>query len=322
MILLTPLVYCDNCHIMALGNVAHDLRTPLQAFQSEMEILRNKIKHRLNDQTCLLSSMEQLDRICNFMNMTINRSIDFTKASSGIKLNPSIELINFSETMNWAVGCMVQSHAKVPIVFLPIPRSICNQIYTDKQWLMENMLCLLSNAQKFTTEGAITIRCSLDGSLHGAVVPQSTAFEPNSVGQITDDIPDVETGLSRTQSVTAPRQSQYVDSPGDNITEVEEISLMLLIEVEDTGIGITKENEGRLFKPFMQVKLYPLTNLCIYRPSTAISQLCFHALYRVQLTPGGILCLGCCNLHAGSAKNGRHWSGAVRPREANGKSWW
>ena len=248
------LCYAILWYVM-LGNVAHDLRTPLQAFQSEMEILQNNIKNRSGDQTCLLSSIEQLDRICDFMNMTINRSIDFTKASTGIKLNPSIELINFSDTMNWTVGCMkMQSHAKVPIHFLPIPKSICNQLYTDKQWLMENMMCLLSNAQKFTTEGAITIRCSLDGSLHGAVVPQLTAFESDSV------IADIETGSSQTQFEAGPSQShQYEDDDDDevvSVAEVEEVALMLLIEVEDSGIGIAKENQGRLFKPFMQVRLH------------------------------------------------------------------
>jgi K+-sensing histidine kinase KdpD len=121
--------------------VAHDLRTPLQAFQSEMELLHDNIAkmepssdqpHSLLKHS-LLKSIKQLKRICNFMNMTINRSIDFTKASSGIKLNPAIESVNFSETLKWAVGCMVQSHSSVPLVILPIPTFMHNQIYTDKQ---------------------------------------------------------------------------------------------------------------------------------------------------------------------------------------------
>jgi signal transduction histidine kinase len=200
-----------------LGNVAHDLRTPLQAFQSEMEILRENIGKARE----IRQSLKQLDRICTFMNMTINRSIDFTKASSGIKLNPSIESMNFSDTMNWAVGCMNQSHHdKVPIVMLPIPPNIHNQIYTDKQWLMENMLCLLSNAQKFTTEGEITIRCSLDtNKFQSAKTDTKLAMS------------DLEAGMSAT------------------VTKRE----MLLIEVNDTGIGIKKETQGLLFKPFMQV---------------------------------------------------------------------
>ena len=111
-----------------LGNVAHDLRTPLQAFLSEVEILRGNIEnHTASEQSnVLLESIKQLDLIGVFMNMTINRSIDFTKSSSGIKLNPSIESINFSETLDWAVGCMMKSHTNVPIVIAPIAQNICN----------------------------------------------------------------------------------------------------------------------------------------------------------------------------------------------------
>ena len=122
------------------------------------------------------------------MNMTINRSIDFTKASSGIKLKPSIESVNFSETMKWAVGCL-QSHAKVPIVVVPIPQSIPNQLYTDKQWLMENILCLLSNAQKFTTEGEITVRCLLK-----APAGSQVDFKPMSIRDL--NILDIEAGTT------------------------------------------------------------------------------------------------------------------------------
>ena len=243
---------CPNCPIclsiclsvsMLVGNVAHDLRTPLQAFQSELELLEDNIEGIPTDKARLFRSIKQLNRICHFMNMTINRSIDFTKASSGLKLNFSIESISFSETLNWAVGCMVNSHAKVPIVVAPIPESIHNQIYTDKQWLMENMLCLLSNAQKFTTEGEIRIRCSLHSSgQNGSVAQQDNSPSPSiSLAgvkvQPTVSVRDIETGI---------------DMP-----VVENVEPMLLIEVEDTGIGITKENQERLFKPFMQVYIVP-----------------------------------------------------------------
>jgi two-component system sensor histidine kinase/response regulator len=214
-----------------LGNVAHDLRTPLQAFQSELELLRGNIKDEsTGDKSSLFDSIIQLERICHFMNMTINRSIDFTKASSGIKLNPSIESTNIAETLHWAVGCMMTSDTNVPIVIAPISNTIYNQIYTDKQWFMENMLCLLSNAQKFTTEGDITIRCSLHSAFQeDTVVQKHTTFGSDA----KEDNIEIDTSLIYTSTETAMPK--------------------MLIEVEDTGIGISSQNQELLFKPFAQV---------------------------------------------------------------------
>jgi signal transduction histidine kinase len=212
------------------------------------------------------------------MNMTINRSIDFTKASSGIKLNPSIESINFSDTMSWAVGCMVTTQGTVPIVLEPIPPAIHDYIYTDKQWLMENMLCLLSNAQKFTTEGAITIRCSLRSKFKGGVVQKwrssdSTVSASASTGASSgaaakkyslsdrNSSNDDESSVRSRGDLSSWRErvSDYVVDFGAAasaavVTLIScEAPPMLMIEIEDSGIGITKENRDKLFQPFVQV---------------------------------------------------------------------
>ena len=144
-----------------IGNVAHDLKTPLQAFSFELEQMKGKsvASEGQNESISLLES------ICSFMLMTINRAIDYTKVTSGIQLKPSMETVDVSEVFNWVKLCV--SHTvnttKVPIVIDPLPDDMCNFIITDKQWLMENLLCLISNAQKFTAQGKICVKCSFVG---------------------------------------------------------------------------------------------------------------------------------------------------------------
>lgn len=222
-----------------LGNVAHDLRTPLQAFQSELEMIwkTTGLTFDENARQLQLQSIEQLDRITNFMNMVINRFVDFTKASSGRKLRSSIESINFAEMIKWSVGCMEQS-PNVPIVVEPIPSAISERLFTDKQWLMENMLCLVSNAQKFTTDGKISVRCSLQ-STHKPFkkMKKYSIVTEEASGDMEDD-----------EEAAAAAVAGGTSSCG-----VETATPMVLIEVEDSGIGIENEMKELLFKPFAQV---------------------------------------------------------------------
>ena len=97
-----------------------------------------------------------------FMVMTINRCIDYTKASKGLKLVPRYETIDLKETMQLPLQCMQNIQQRIEIKLNPIPTEICSHIITDKQWLQENMLCLLSNAVKYSSQGCVTVTLFLE----------------------------------------------------------------------------------------------------------------------------------------------------------------
>ena len=99
-----------------------------------------------------------------FMLMTINRCIDYTKASRGFKLVPKFETVDLLETLRLPLDCMKNIQERIQIELKPIEKlneSICSHIITDKQWLQENILCLLSNAVKYSTGGVVTIGVDL-----------------------------------------------------------------------------------------------------------------------------------------------------------------
>ncbi len=94
-----------------------------------------------------------------FMLMTINRCLDYTKASNGLKLVPKNETIDLQETINMPLQCMTNIQNKMKITLQSFEtQNICSHIITDRQWLQENLLCLLSNAVKYSGEGEVLIK--------------------------------------------------------------------------------------------------------------------------------------------------------------------
>lgn len=194
-----------------IGNVAHDLKTPVQAMVSEIEVL----DERRGKDAELAASVKMLRTSCTFMTMMINRSLDYMKTTSGIILVPRFETVSISESLAWVTDC-VGSRNEVPIMIHEVPSDVCNFIITDKQWLLENLLCLTSNAVKFVSRGSIDIRVKIitrEQALAGA--------------------------YSDMNGVSTPGSFMIFDSTRLHLLTLEnekEGSKMLMVEVEDTGI--------------------------------------------------------------------------------------
>ena len=108
-------------------------------------------------------STDNIRSIHAFMLMTINRCIDYTKASRGLKLVPHLETINLKEVITLPMFCMQEMQSRIQIELEPFDEdAICPYIITDRQWLQENILCLLSNAVKYSSRGTVILRLFLD----------------------------------------------------------------------------------------------------------------------------------------------------------------
>ena len=205
-------IYTHLC-CLSIGSMAHDLKTPLQAFTFELENM-SKECHQLvlnpnkfsDFKKNLDLNFSQLHTIVVFMSMAINRSLDYTKVSTGVALVPSLSSVDLAETTAWVMASLTHKvRNSVGIVMEPLSEEINATIMTDKQWLVENIFCYLSNAQKFTSEGQITVRVALP--------PPLLVQEREGEGQ-----------------------------------------QMLVIEVEDSGIGLTDTQKQDLFQPFKQAQ--------------------------------------------------------------------
>mmetsp|Transcript_9008 Transcript_9008/g.15246 ORF Transcript_9008/g.15246 Transcript_9008/m.15246 type:complete len:788 (+) Transcript_9008:149-2512(+) len=154
------------------GNVAHDLKTPLQSFSLELETLQhvaNEVIKKPSDtaamklsniSTQVEESVDMLNSVCSFMLMTINRAIDHAKTTSGISLVPKYEVMSVSHSLNWVCKRIGKSEL-APMVVAPISDEVNDLVITDQQWFRENLLCLVSNAHKFNCSGSVKISCGL-----------------------------------------------------------------------------------------------------------------------------------------------------------------
>jgi signal transduction histidine kinase len=140
-----------------MGCVAHDLKTPLQSFTSELEALKSIlaiiVTHPSED---LEDIFQSLDSSVKFMLMQINRSQDYMKASSNLTLTPMLTTFSLHSSIAMAIKCIATLKTGRRIEFHPL--TVGNDgllIISDEQWMSENILCLLSNAVKYSVQGSM-----------------------------------------------------------------------------------------------------------------------------------------------------------------------
>ena len=271
-----------------MGNVAHDLKTPLHSIEADMEVLRVFFSRIPSDvliavveeykATCAgeimvpQSIFNSLNATCKFMEMAINRSQDFMKASSNIALTPAMETFEFEAALSMSVTCINHLQTSRTIVVHPSDPMICSHLISDRHWLSENVLCLLSNAIKYSDCGAIDVRAEL------------IEVEPADPKTLTDAV----TRLIRSRSA-AEESSSDDDQPatvvdasephhgGEERKTSKASSLsksMVLFSVEDMGVGISKSMRRNLFQPFKQAqRMAGGTGLGLYSLSKRIEAL-------------------------------------------------
>jgi len=257
-----------------IGNVAHDLKTPLSSITTAIEMIGDTLKQieqivsqynatgdRTDEQNdkfqnflqafnFIKQSLHAAQNTTNFMFMTINRCIDYTKASKGIKLTPRPETVHWSEALQVPLDCMRHIQEKVEVILQPIPKEICSHIITDKQWLQENVLCLLSNAVKYSNGGVVTVSAMLKShsetekkSVIKGEKPYRSKFIPRKVAL-----------SSSNRSKITPIDEEANESTISSALSPEATESYLCYEVEDSGIGVSEEMMTSLFNPFKQAQ--------------------------------------------------------------------
>ena len=269
-----------------MGNVAHDLKTPLHSIEADLEVLRlfmaqleisnpDSMKSELHRDGCgvsvnVQSVFESLTATCKFMAMAINRSQDFVKASNNIALVPALGTFEIQSALTMSVNCMNHLQAARTIAVHPLDGNICSHVISDKHWLSENVLCLLSNALKYSDDGVVDLRMRLIN------IPS-----PNGVRR-TSQLSHMEEPVEEEKAIdsSSMRFDDVASQRSSNAGGHSEISVcakrrrMILVSVEDAGIGITEEARKNLFQSFQQAqRMTGGTGLGLYSLSKRVEAL-------------------------------------------------
>ena len=92
--------------------------------------------------------------------------MDFALISGGMELTPSNSSFHLHTVLQgpckW-IRMMIPDDSRMLIELLPLD-GISGTVVSDQHWVEENLLCLLSNAVKYSNHGTITVRVILNGA--------------------------------------------------------------------------------------------------------------------------------------------------------------
>lgn len=182
----------------------------------------------------------------------------YLQVQSGHCLSPSLETVNILDCVNWATTTITRSgkREKVKISSEIDLTAVHHLIITDKHWLLENLLCFMSNAVKFTTEGSVVVKVT-KGSGHKNDKYVLGQDQNQSMTSNELEIQDIKKKGFRTSSSIVPITSGCVEREKvgramDNITP--KSIQFVRFSVTDTGIGIPNDKRSNLFQPFYQAQ--------------------------------------------------------------------
>ena len=271
-----------------IGNVAHDLKTPLHSIEAGLEALItfiSKIPKAALDEAkqkfCFSSPGDDLDpnsivdtltATCKFMEMAISRSEDFTKASNNIALVPTIKTFTLESVLATSMNCINNFQSGRLIAIHSLDPKICSHIMSDRQWLTEDIICLLSNALKYSNFGRVDLRVKLIDT------PTYVKFlileESKSKEELSDDFTPYSVEISSDTTFVPIKPTRKFDIETDIMTSTTDAKLMILITVEDIGIGITDDARKYLFKPMKHAhRMVGGTGLGLYSLSMRVDAL-------------------------------------------------
>jgi PAS domain S-box-containing protein len=205
-----------------LANMSHELRTPLNAILGMSESLQEQVLGTINEHQA--DAISTIEKSGEHLLSLINDILDLSKIESG-KLELDIEKASIEQLCKASLTFVKQQAFKKRIQLnVKLPQDL-EGILLDQRRMRQVLINLLTNAVKFTpTGGKVTLE---------------VYYEP------------IELDFVENQSLSAILQPSSND--GKYADCILEDRRYLCFSVIDTGIGISRVDQERLFQPFVQI---------------------------------------------------------------------
>ena len=205
-----------------LANMSHELRTPLNHIIGFTELVLDKHLGTLNEQQEeYLTDVHQSSR---HLLSLINDILDLSKVEAG-KLSLELSTFELEPVLNNSLVMVKEKALKNGIRLSTKIDTIPATIQADERKFKQVLYNLLSNAVKFTEPGGkICIEAGLAHCLQTSTQSENDQPELQIIEQ-GHEVPDA---------------------------EIQNIVECIIISVIDTGIGLRREDQERIFQPFEQ----------------------------------------------------------------------
>lgn len=224
----------------------------------------------------LKESTDALNDSNSVMLMALNRCIDYSKVSNGVVLVPTMESICLEDALTHPVSVVNNQQSRVPVQCDPLDSGIAATVITDGQWLKENIQCLLTNAAKYSKEGCcVRMSIALIDQPLSSCLEEEPVVDRSTIDRVKQQsmrsmnlfdsfrstfavLPSYDEGihfdeLDHHLEVTKGSDTDIEAASGDDASRGDASShpsQHLLVEVEDSGEGLSLEERAKLFQPF------------------------------------------------------------------------
>jgi len=234
-----------------LANMSHEIRTPLNGILGCIEVLAstaNSQQMQLFDimQKSSKNLMAIIDDVLTFSSLDTKR---VALESVPVKLRQLVDDVRIMLGGAFAEKPQLEFRTQWEDA---VPETIPG----DPVRLRQILLCLVSNAIKFTETGGITLRCSVIHPSDKAETTEATATETSQVmPSLSPHIAHAKGLRGVIQAIEQVEQQTAIQQPlmTSSAWQLLPNAWILRIDVSDTGIGIASDHFDIVFKPFSQV---------------------------------------------------------------------